>query len=62
MKQHKKEMGIFDSWLKDLETTLNGRGRMGSLVNAHEDLKKIGVFNAPDKHLMEYAVSIYKIN
>lgn len=60
LKQYKKDISIFDTWLKDFEKTLDGRGRMGSLVGAHEDLKKLGIYNAPDKHLMEYAVK--KIN
>ncbi|CAO3642143.1 unnamed protein product [Cunninghamella blakesleeana] len=57
LKQYKKDMSIFDTWLKDLEITLDGRGRMGSLVGAHDDLKKLGLYNAPDQHLMEYAIS-----
>ncbi|CAO3592005.1 unnamed protein product [Absidia cylindrospora] len=57
LKQYTKDMGLFDAWLKNLETALDGRGRMGSLVGAHDDLKKLGVMNAPDKHLMEYAIS-----
>ncbi|ORZ06045.1 hypothetical protein BCR42DRAFT_427576 [Absidia repens] len=57
LKQYTKDMGLFDAWLKNVESALDGRGRMGSLVGAHDDLKKLGVMNAPDKHLMEYAVS-----
>lgn len=57
MKQHTNDMGLFDGWMKTLEITLDGRGRMGSLVGAHDDLKKLGVLNTPDRHLMEYAVS-----
>lgn len=56
LRQHRKDVGIFDEWMKDLEYTVDGRGRMGSLVGAHDDLKRLGVYNAPDNHLMEYAV------
>jgi hypothetical protein len=57
LQQHRESLGIFDLWLKDLEQTVDGRGRMGSLVGAADDLKRLGVYNAPDNHLMEYAVS-----
>lgn len=61
LQQHKKDAGLFDTWMRDLEQTIDGRGRMGSLVDAHQDLKRLGVYNAPDNHLMEYAVSILNV-
>ncbi|KAG0177062.1 hypothetical protein DFQ29_005302 [Apophysomyces sp. BC1021] len=57
LRQHRKDLNIFDEWMKDLEYTVDGRGKMGSLVGAHDDLKRLGVYNAPDNHLMEYALS-----
>ncbi|KAI8067755.1 hypothetical protein BC940DRAFT_300394 [Gongronella butleri] len=57
VKQHNRDMGLFDAWLHSFDATLNGRGQMGSLVGAHADWKRMGVYNAPDKHLMEYALS-----
>ncbi|KAI8096734.1 formin homology 2 domain-containing protein [Halteromyces radiatus] len=57
LQQHRESLGIFDSWMKDLEQTVDGRGRMGSLVGAADELKRLGVYNAPDNHLMEYALS-----
>ncbi|OAD77065.1 hypothetical protein PHYBLDRAFT_109013 [Phycomyces blakesleeanus NRRL 1555(-)] len=55
---HRKDLGIFDGWMKDLEKTVDGRGKLGSLVGANDDFKRLGVYNAPDNHLMEYAVRI----
>jgi hypothetical protein len=56
LRQHRKDLSIFDAWLKDLEHTLDGRGKMGSLVGANDEFIRLGVFNTPDSHLMEYAV------
>lgn len=56
LRQHRKDLSIFDGWLKDLENTLDGRGKMGSLVGANDEFRRLGVFNAPDSHLMEYVV------
>jgi hypothetical protein len=58
LRQHRKDLSTFDGWLKDLENTLDGRGKMGSLVGANDEFRRLGVFNAPDSHLMEYAVRI----
>ncbi|KAI7869247.1 hypothetical protein BDF14DRAFT_1951245 [Spinellus fusiger] len=57
LSSHRKDTGVFDGWLQDLEKTVDGRGKMGSLVGANEDLKRLGIYNAPDNHLMEYALS-----
>lgn len=61
LQQHRENLGIFDAWLKDLEQTVDGRGKMGSLVGASDEMKRLGVYNAPDGHLMEYAVSDFII-
>lgn len=55
--QHTRhDFGLFDSWLKDFERTIDGRGKMGSMVGATDDFKRMGMFNTADNHLMEYAV------
>lgn len=59
LRSHRGDLGPFNAWIKDLENTVDGRGKMGSLVGASDDLKSLGVYNAPDSHLMEYAVSVY---
>ncbi|KAI8337692.1 hypothetical protein BC941DRAFT_352320 [Chlamydoabsidia padenii] len=55
LKEYRHEYGRFDGWLKIVEATLDGRGRMGSLVGASEDIKRLG--GAPDNHLADYALS-----
>ncbi|ORX57073.1 actin-binding FH2 [Hesseltinella vesiculosa] len=57
LREHRREYGRFDGWLKLLEATLDGRGRMGSLVGASEDIKQLGLQGAPDNHLSDYALS-----
>lgn len=52
LKDHRREYARFDAWLKLLDMTLDGRGRMGSLVGASEDVRKLGT----DNHLSDYAV------
>ncbi|CAO3587923.1 unnamed protein product [Absidia cylindrospora] len=49
--------GRFDLWLKELDTSLGGRGRMGSLVGASDDFKQLASNgNAADGQLAEYAL------
>lgn len=57
LQQRNKDLNLFDAWLSSVDRTVDGRGRMGSLVGANNDLKRMGVYNTPDNHLMEYAVS-----
>ena len=45
--------GCYDSWFKSLEHSLSGRGMMGSLVGASEEIKRTGGI---DSSLNEYAV------
>lgn len=45
--------GCYDSWFKFLEHSLSGRGMMGSLVGASEEIKRTGGI---DSSLNEYAV------
>lgn len=47
------EMGPYEYWFKSLESTLQGRGKMGSLVGASEEIRKnVGA----ESSLNEYAV------
>ncbi|ORZ05858.1 hypothetical protein BCR42DRAFT_427913 [Absidia repens] len=55
LKDYRHEYGRFDGWLKIVEATLDGRGRMGSLVGASEDVKRLG--GTPDNQLGDYALS-----
>lgn len=51
-------LGRFDMWLTELDISLGGRGRMGSMVGASDDFKRLGSHgNAADSQLTEYAVS-----
>lgn len=54
-------LGRFDAWLYELESTLGGRGRMGSMVGASEDFKRMAAYGPPDNQLTEYAVSFFLI-
>ena len=50
----KVDHGRFDAWFRVLESTIEGRGRMGSMVGASEEVRRdAGV----DSSLNEYAVS-----
>lgn len=44
--------GCFDYWFKSMDIALSGRGKMGSLVGASEEVRKGGV----DSSLNDYAV------
>ncbi|KAG1310055.1 hypothetical protein G6F64_004841 [Rhizopus arrhizus] len=55
LSEHLDEFGRFDAWLKLLEVTLDGRGKMGSLVGASEDVKKMAA--GGDNHLSDFALS-----
>src|SRR5277367_661884 len=55
------ELGRFDAWMRLLEVTIDGRGRMGSLVGASEEIRKGGM--GLDSLLMEYALAnLFLIN
>ncbi|CEJ03597.1 hypothetical protein RMCBS344292_17576 [Rhizopus microsporus] len=55
LSEHMGEFGRFDAWLKLLEATLDGRGKMGSLVGASEDVRKFAV--GGDNQLSDFALS-----
>lgn len=57
--QFQNEHGRFDAWMRVLENTIDGRGRLGSFVNASDEYKKGGI--GMDGSLMEYAVNFYNI-
>jgi len=46
--------GCYDYWFKSLLASLSGRGKMGSLVGASEDVKRAGA----ESSLNEYTVSL----
>ncbi|KAI8145922.1 hypothetical protein BJV82DRAFT_535287 [Fennellomyces sp. T-0311] len=58
LREYRREFGRFDAWFKLLDATLDGRGRMGSLVGASDDVRRLGAQQgAPDSHLSDYALS-----
>ena len=61
VKNQSGENGRFDSWMRIVEVTIDGRGKMGSLVGASEEFRSGGV--GMENVLMEYAVaSLFLIN
>ena len=48
--------GYYDYWFKSLESALLGRGKMGSLVGASEEVRK---GSGHDSSLQEYAVRFF---
>jgi cytokinesis protein len=55
VKNHQSETGRFDAWMRIVEVTIDGRGKMGSLVGASEEYRSGGI--GMENLLMEYAVS-----
>ncbi|RMZ86189.1 hypothetical protein DV737_g223, partial [Chaetothyriales sp. CBS 132003] len=49
------ENGRFDAWMRIVEVTTDGRGKMGSLVGASDEVRSGGV--GMENLLMEYAVA-----
>jgi cytokinesis protein len=49
----------FDYWFKSFEQALSGRGKMGSLVGASDEVRKTGGI---DSSLNEYAVSCISLS
>ncbi|ORY08436.1 FH2-domain-containing protein [Basidiobolus meristosporus CBS 931.73] len=57
MDQVKKARGYhlrFEAWIKSLEATIDGRGILGSLVKASEEIRRAG---GADRELVEYVLS-----
>ncbi|CCJ28129.1 unnamed protein product, partial [Pneumocystis jirovecii] len=55
------ELGRFDAWMRVLELTVDGRGKMGSLVGASDEIRRGGI--GVENILMEYALAnLFLIN
>ncbi|KAK8031393.1 hypothetical protein PG990_001127 [Apiospora arundinis] len=55
VKTQHNENGRFDAWMRLVEVTVDGRGKMGSLVGASDELRSGGI--GMENLLMEYAVA-----
>lgn len=55
VKNIQSETGRFDAWMRIVEVTIDGRGKMGSLVGASEEFRSGGI--GMENLLMEYAVA-----
>ncbi|KKA17343.1 Cytokinesis protein sepA, partial [Rasamsonia emersonii CBS 393.64] len=55
VKNQQGETGRFDAWMRIVEVTIDGRGKMGSLVGASEEYRSGGI--GMENLLMEYAVA-----
>ena len=61
VKSQQGENGRFDAWMRIVEVTIDGRGKMGSLVGASEEVRSGGI--GMENLLMEYAVaSLFLLN
>ena len=61
VKTQQGENGRFDAWMRIVEVTVDGRGKMGSLVGASEEVRSGGI--GMENLLMEYAVaSLFLLN
>lgn len=55
IKNQNSETGRFDAWMRLVEVTIDGRGKMGSLVGASGEVRAGGI--GVENMLMEYAVA-----
>lgn len=55
VKNQHGENGRFDAWMRIVEVTIDGRGKMGSLVGASEEVRSGGV--GMENLLMEYTIA-----
>ncbi|KAK0782104.1 hypothetical protein LTR02_013863 [Friedmanniomyces endolithicus] len=61
LKGQQSENGRFDAWMRIVEVTIDGRGKMGSLVGASDEVRSGGI--GMENLLMEYAVtSLFLVN
>ncbi|KAG9810169.1 FH2-domain-containing protein, partial [Aureobasidium melanogenum] len=61
LKSTQGENGRFDAWMRIVEVTVDGRGKMGSLVGASDEVRSGGI--GMENLLMEYAVaSLFLVN
>ncbi|WFD41493.1 hypothetical protein MPSI1_000122 [Malassezia psittaci] len=55
--------GRFDGWFTALESAIDGRGRMGSLVGASDEVRRLQMSSMPESGLTEYvANNMFLIN
>lgn len=57
LKSTKGVSGRFDAWFSALETALEGRGRMGSLVGASDEVRRLQLAGTPESGLTEYVIN-----
>ena len=55
LKHAQGENGRFDAWMRIVEVTVDGRGKMGSMVGASDEVRSGGI--GMENLLMEYAVA-----
>ncbi|KAK1981702.1 hypothetical protein LZ30DRAFT_781811 [Colletotrichum cereale] len=55
VKTQQGENGRFDAWMRLVEVTVDGRGKMGSMVGASDEVRSGGI--GMENLLMEYAVA-----
>lgn len=55
VKNLQSETGRFDAWMRVVEVSIDGRGKMGSLVGASEEFRSGGI--GMENLLMEYALA-----
>ncbi|CAK7219217.1 hypothetical protein SEUCBS140593_003816 [Sporothrix eucalyptigena] len=55
VKSQQGETGRFDAWMRIIEVTIDGRGKMGSMVGASEEVRSGGI--GMENLLMEYSVA-----
>lgn len=61
VKAYQGETGRFDAWLRVVEVTIDGRGKLGSMVGASEEIRSGGI--GMESLLMEYALAtLFLIN
>jgi len=61
LKTQYNENGRFDAWMRIVEVTVDGRGKMGSMVGASEEVRSGGI--GVENLLMEYAIAtLFLIN
>lgn len=57
IKESKNDYCRFDSWLKSLNSVLDGRGKMGSMVGASVDVRQFASRSNPDLPVTEHALA-----
>ncbi|CDS00429.1 hypothetical protein [Sporisorium scitamineum] len=57
LKTSQGDHGRFDAWFRVLEQTIDGRGKMGSMVGASDEVKKLSVVGPHESSLNEYAIN-----